>query len=95
MQKLTGFVPARDGVNLAFDAKLPGGASVAAPVPAVVTRTRRTSGGASTMTRHRPGLGSSRPDTRTWVSTYAVAEMQDWCTGKVGMFCLSYDAITQ
>lgn len=39
MQKLTGFVPARDGVGLAFDAWLPDGACAEDPVPAVVTRT--------------------------------------------------------
>lgn len=39
MQKLTGFIPARDGVGLAFDAWLPDGASADSPVPAVVTRT--------------------------------------------------------
>lgn len=39
MQKLTGFLPARDGVGLAFDAWLPDGASANDPVPAVVTRT--------------------------------------------------------
>lgn len=39
MQELTGFIPARDGVGLAFDAWLPDGAAADSPVPAVVTRT--------------------------------------------------------
>ena len=39
MQTLSGFLPARDGVGLAYDAWLPDGASADNPVPAVVTRT--------------------------------------------------------
>lgn len=39
MHNITGTIPARDGIELAFDCWLPDGASAGAPVPALVTRT--------------------------------------------------------